>query len=171
MDEPWINQGIPNKRVLVRGSAAMDNVLSGIPFGTKVAEGKIFARYPIAGVSTPEGKAFMEAFFTKNVVELEVFADKLRALEHKQDAFTILLRSLVNKMPHLQLAWPLYISPVEGTRLSEKIDAVTLHALASLSETPSLPPSTAELISLSILHSGVGLPTGRARFLATSLAF
>ena len=61
--------------------------------------------------------------------------------------------------------------PEEGARLSRKIDAVTLHALASLSETPSLPPSAAELISLSVLHSCVGLPTGLARFLATPLAF
>ena len=74
-------------------------------------------------------------------------------------------------MSHLQLVWPLYTPPDEGVRLSNKIDAVTLSALASLAETPSLTTFAADISSLSILHSGVGLSIGSPRFLAAALAF
>ena len=47
----------PDKRVLVRGSAAMEEAVSGLPPGPPVAEGTIFKGYPIANVSTPGGKA------------------------------------------------------------------------------------------------------------------
>ena len=70
MDETWINHGIPNNRVLVRGSAGMEAVFSDPPFGTKVAESKISAGYPIADVSTPGGKTFVDASFAKKIVEL-----------------------------------------------------------------------------------------------------
>ena len=81
----------------------MDDVVSGLPDGTLIVEGTIFAEQLIACVSIPGGQAYVDAFFTKRIVELDVFAAKLRALQHKQDAFTILSQSLVNKMSHLQL--------------------------------------------------------------------
>ena len=104
-------------------------------------------------------------------MDLKVFAGKLRALQYKQDAFTILSRSLANKIPHFHLAWPLVVPPEEAVRLSMNIDAVTLRELASLAETSSLPPSAAEIASLPVLDSDIGLPTGPARFLAAALAF
>jgi hypothetical protein len=72
--------GHPDKRVLVRGSSAMDDVVSRLPDGTPVVEGTIFAEQPITNVSILGGQAHVGAFFTKRIAELDVFAAKLRAL-------------------------------------------------------------------------------------------
>ena len=96
----------------------MEDILaSNIPDDTPIVDGTIFARLTIAVMSTPGGKTFALEFFAKELDEIKVFAAKLPALHHKQDAFTVLSRSIINKLSHLRLVWSLFIPLVEGARL------------------------------------------------------
>mmetsp|Transcript_44735 Transcript_44735/g.61154 ORF Transcript_44735/g.61154 Transcript_44735/m.61154 type:complete len:144 (-) Transcript_44735:1081-1512(-) len=119
--------GHPDKRVLVLGSVSREEVLASDIFAdTPILDGTIFAGLPIADVSTEGGRAFVCTFFIGKRVELETFAAKLPSLRNKQDTFTILSRSLVNKLTHLQLVWPLYMPLACGSQWIRSPSVISL---------------------------------------------
>ena len=92
----------------------------------------VYCGLPIACPTTEGGRAFITAYRDEKVAHIGLLCKRLLSLDHLQDAYTILVRSISHKLVHLHAAWPACAEGDLGIQWFERADEVVHSTLADL---------------------------------------